>query len=204
MRQRWKRGEVRLTGPSSQLPVPIVADGAIATTILGEGRLIPVLIIETSARPDIDELVTALQRPPPGDATSRWGRLHWHKRSVVLVLSFERPSQVGIVLEFNIADQGILVDSILTSKALYLQPGRLGDRLSSSLESPRIFVEVPDLGFKSEWDRMWPKAIAAKLRQSGLSRTKAKEAAEKAISMMRDVERFRMRRSQGGRSPSPR
>lgn len=92
MSQRWRRANIPLTGPGSSKTVPIVGDAAIATAILGEGRLIPVLIIDTSDRPDIGDLVKILQRPPLGDVTSQWGRLHWHKKTVALILTFKRPS----------------------------------------------------------------------------------------------------------------
>ena len=194
MSQRWRRADIPLTGPGSSKTVPIVGDAAIATPILGEGRLIPVLIIDTSDRPDIDDLVQALQRPPSGDVTSQWGRRHWHKKTVALILTFERPSKVVVILEFDVTEQGILVDSILTAKALFLQPGQKGHRLSTTLESPRILVEVPTRGMKAEWDKLWPMALAKKLKKMGLKRQDAKKGASKAISLMREVEGLRMRR----------
>jgi hypothetical protein len=120
---------------------------------------------------------------------------------VTLILTFQRPSQVVVLLEFDVAEQGILVDSILTAKALFLQPGKKGDRLSATLSSPRLLVEVPDLGFKEEWDRIWSTALAKRLRKDGLGRQTARRGASDAISLMREVEGFRMRR---GRAAKPR
>ena len=197
MSQRWRRTDIPLTGPGSSKPVPIVGDAAIATPTLGEGRLIPVLIIDTSGRPDIDDLVRLLRRPPLGDVTSQWGRLHWHKKTLALILTFERPSKVLVILEFDVTEQGILVDSILTAKALFLQPGRKGDRLFTTFDSPRILVEVPARDLKAEWDKLWPKAVAKKLKKMGLKRQDAKKGASTAISLMREVEAVRMRRRRG-------
>lgn len=197
MKQLWRRIDIPLTGPESRIPVPIVGDASIATPTLGDGRLIPVLIIDTSDRPDIDDLVKVLQRPPLGDVKSQWGRLHWHKKTVALILTFERPSKLVVILEFDVTEQGILVDSILTAKALFLQPGRKGDRLSTSFEHPRILVEVPERGFKPEWEKLWPKALAKKLKKTGLKRQDANKGASTAISLMREVTGFRMRRRRG-------
>ncbi len=197
MSQRWRRANIPLTGPGSSKTVPIVGDAAIATPILGEGRLIPVLIIDTSDRPDIVDLVKILQRPPLGDVTSQWGRLHWHKKTVALILTFKRPSKVVVILEFDVTEQGILVDLILTAKALFLQPGRKGDRLSTTFDSPRILVEVPELGFKAVWDKLWPKALAKKLQKMGLRRQDVKKGASTAISFVREMEGLRMRRRRG-------
>ncbi len=99
-----------------------------------------------------------------------------------------------VVLEFDVTEQGILVDTILTAKALYLQPGRKGDRFSMTIDSPRILVEVPERGFKAEWDKLWPKALAKKLKKMGLKRLDAKKGASTAISLMREMEGLRMRK----------
>ena len=58
--------------PIARTPVPIVAEGAISSTTLGDGRLIPVLILDTSNRPDIDEFVRVHQHLPAGaDSAAR-------------------------------------------------------------------------------------------------------------------------------------
>ena len=139
MSQRWRRANIPLTGSGSSKTVPIVGDAAIATPILGEGRLIPVLIIDTSDRPDIGDLVKILQRPPLGDVTSQWGRLHWHKKTVALILTFKRPSKVVVILEFDVTEQGILVDLILTVNGGAKRDHRGGvkrDQLASAGLSP--------------------------------------------------------------------
>lgn len=189
MKQLWHRADI-LDGE----PVPIVADGAVATTAVGEGRLILVLILDTSKRPDIEDLVKAQARLPAGDGKSQWGRPYRSKSEIALVLRFERPINALVILEFNVADQGILIEQILKAKSLYLQPGRKGDRLTSTLENPRMLVEVPELGFSEEWKKIWPKEVAKKFRKLGLKRRDARAAAEKVISDIQEFSGFRMRR----------
>ena len=193
MSRRWRSADIPLTGSGSIKPVSIVADGAIATTALGDGRLIPILILDTAERPDIEDLVRALDRLPPGDVKSHWARRKRTKGKICLVLRFERPSEVLVILEFDVFEQGILVESILTAKTVFLQPGRKGDRLSTTLDHPRIWVEVPELGFREEWDKLWLIAIATKLKSLGLKRRDAKKGASTVISEMREVAGIRMR-----------
>ena len=48
--------------------VPIVADAAIASGAVGDGRLIPLVILDTTNRPDLVDLFTAHDKMLPGDA----------------------------------------------------------------------------------------------------------------------------------------
>lgn len=176
-------------------PVPIAADAAISTVIFGEGRLIPLLILNTSNRPDIEDMIKAQVHLPPGDVESQWGRLLEMESTVSLILKFTRPSEVFVLLCFNVSKQGILIETILKSKALYLQAGRPGDRFITTIDTPRMLIEVPDMDFQKEWNKIWPKEIAKTLRSDGLKRKEAKLAAEKIIKEMQKVSGFHMRHS---------
>ena len=193
MKKGWHKAYIPFPNRSNGEPVPIVWDGAISTRVLGEGKLIPVLILNTSNRPDIEDMIKAQNSLPPGDVEIRWGRLHHSKSKIALILKFIRPSNVLIILEFNAADQGILIEQILRTKALYLQPGRKGDRLDPTIETPRILIEIPDLGFGKEWERVWPKEVAKKLKKRGLKRQDAKRAAKEVISQIQEFSEFRLR-----------
>lgn len=171
----------------------MVGDGAIATVTLGEGRMIPVVIIDTSERPDVEDLIKAQEQQPPGDVESRWGRLSRSKQYISLVLAFERPSNVLLILEFDVVKQGVLIESILTSKALYIQPGRMGDRLCSTLDNSRILVEVPEGAFRQEWRNIWHRELGKHFRKEGLKRSDAREAARTVISQLHEICGFRMR-----------
>src|SRR5713101_7129808 len=96
-----RKAEFLLRGPHEALPLRIVSDAAIATAAVGDGRLIPLFIVDTSERPDVEELVrihSELQRP--GDHTHQWGQIEGHPRTVALFLRFERPAELTAVLEF--------------------------------------------------------------------------------------------------------
>ena len=87
------------------------------------------LILDTSKRPDVEKLITAQYWGElVGDADSLW-TFKKHRGRILrplLVLKFTNPSHCVLVIEFDMPLQGILVDQILWSHGVYLQPGRPG------------------------------------------------------------------------------
>ena len=175
----------------------IVGDGAIATSHVGDGRLIPLIILDNKTRPDLAEFIRLHEHLPPGDVTAQWGQIEGRTEDVVLSLSFQRPSELTAVIEFNIAKQGILVEQILTSKALYIQAGQGGDRIKHNLNAPKIIVEIADMGFRAIWDDLFYRQVVKHMRESGLNRQQAKRAATQAIDMLRRFGELRMPHARG-------
>ena len=162
---------------------------------MGEGRLVPLVIIDTSERPDIEELVRVHQYTPPGDVKCQWGRLKGSgEGKISLILQFVRPAELILVLEFDVVRQGGLVDQILISKGLYILPGRDGDRLSNKLDAPKVLIEVPDTGFSKTWEDILYRHLAGDLRKSGLSRQQSKQSAREIIREWREFGHFRMQK----------
>ncbi|MGH3932670.1 MAG: hypothetical protein ACRDTF_22155 [Pseudonocardiaceae bacterium] len=173
--------------------VPIVGDAAIAGPI-AEGVLIPVVILDTSNRPDIAEVIRVNQHLP-GDVSFTWGGIEGHPDDVLLVLDFERPIEARAVLRFSIEKQGILVESAVTAKAIYLQVGRQGDRLIHDLNRPKMLVELPDGEFRSRWNLLFLHRMTVVLsRRFGWSRRKAEPLARELIAELRKMTMFRMPR----------
>lgn len=188
-----KRVKITFRSKLEGSPVKIVWDGAIATMSFGEGRLIPLVIIDGSDRPDIEELIRIHQYLPSGDVESQWMQLKEGAGKICLMLRFKKPVELVAILEFDIIGQGGLIDQILTAKAIYLQSGREGDRLVTTMDSPRMSVEVPDTGFYNEWDRMFIKWTEKGFRQRGLNRQEAKSATREFIKEWRSFGQFRMK-----------
>ena len=117
------------------LVVPIVGDAAIAGPI-ADGRLIPVLILDTSARTDVAELIRVHELLPPGDAQSQWGLSRDNDDDVMLHLKFVRPMDLELILLLSVERQAILVEGMLSGGGVYLQSGVVGDRLSTTLDTP--------------------------------------------------------------------
>lgn len=175
------------------LIVPIVGDAAIAGPP-ADGRLIPVLILDTTEHPAVDELIRVHDHLSPGDALSTWAILRG-VGDVVLLLTFERPIAAEIALRFNVEREAILVETMLTGGAVYLQSGAAGDRLSTTLDAPRVLVELPDSGFRTHWDAHLKKLMTTLMaRRLGLGRRPAAAAALTVIAELKRLAAFRMRR----------
>ena len=190
----WRR---RLTNirvaPHERLPVEIVGDGLIGTGGVGHGRMLPVLILDTRERPDIIEYVKLHQSSAPGDARFQWARFPDRPDSVCLIVSVERPMELRALIEFDLnRSQGVLVDQILDVKAACIQCGAPGDRLKDTLDRPRIVLEVPDLGYGSEWEKLYLKHLVNRLRANGMKSQEAKRVAQQVRAHMREVGDFRM------------
>jgi hypothetical protein len=174
--------------------VPIVGDAAIACPV-AEAIMIPLVIIDTSDRPDVAEIIRVHEHLHPGDVRIRWAGVEGHPDDVLLVLNFERPIEAQAVLHFSIETQGIIVESALTAKAIYLQTGKRGDRLIHDLDRPKLLVELPDVEFRSHWNRLFlDRMTAVASRRLGLSRRKAEPHARLLIEELRTVTTFRMPR----------
>lgn len=189
-----KKRQISIHKPREGYSLPIVSDAAVASEGVGDGRLIPLLILDTTGHRDVDAFVDAHQFLSPGDVTVYWGKTsRFIRDTVTLALEFNRPAEITALIDFHIARQGNLVDSILSANGFYFQPGRPGDRLSTTMDKPRIMIEIPDTQFGSYWEPMFFKAVAEGFRNKGLSRHEAKTAAENAIQEWRKFTKIRMR-----------
>jgi hypothetical protein len=177
-------------------PVGIVADGAIAGAETALGRLVPVIIIDSTDRPDIDELMRAHDELQAiGDVVARWAKPKVIKQGpgylTHLVLHFIRPIDSLVVIRFETAQAG-LVDQIVRMKLVYIQAGRPGDRLSGTLDGTRIAAEIRDADFERSWDAMLLESTIAEFRSRGLTKKQSKSAAREAVSRLRKLGDIRM------------
>ena len=191
MKLKSKQVEIPVKHKRETQPARIISDAAVASVGVGDGRLIPLVIIDSTGRPDVEELVRVHEHLPPGDVNVQWGYLKDSSDGIALILSFIRPAEVLIVLQFDIVKQAVIVDQILSSKALYLQPGRDGDRLSNNLDARKVLIEVPDTGFSKTWDKILVKYLVKDFRRRGLPKYQAKEATKAVIEEWRKFGRFR-------------
>jgi hypothetical protein len=176
--------------PAAEL-VPIVSDAAIAGAI-AEGANVPLLIFDADARPDLAEVVRVHEHLPPGDVEISWGVTDGDPDRVLLLLDFVRPITTRAAFAFSIERQGIVVDATLNAQAIYLQPGRPGDRLLDDPDRPKLLVQVPDGGFQAMWDGLFVEQTAAAFRRSGMDKAVAAAAARGFVEEIRQISGFRM------------
>jgi hypothetical protein len=188
--------EVRVRHEREKHPVRIVSDAAVTTRGRHGGRLLLVLLLDTTERPDIAEFIHLHQSLGPGDVKVQWGKVEadGHEGTVALFLTFIRPVELFIMLEFNITRQGFMVEQILTGQGMYLA-GADGDsdRFIKNIDRPNVIVEVPDTGFRDTWDDLFQKHLAQHYRSRGLTRPESRQAARSAIAEWRKFGSLRMR-----------
>ena len=176
------------------LMVPIVHDGAIAVREIGEGRFIPVLIVDCSEKVELSDLIYAHEEIETGDVTVTWAYPKYGKNKVLLMLDFLRPAVLKVLLEFDIEKQGGIVDGILHANAVYLQSAESGARVIDGLGKGKIFMEVPDTGFLPTWETLYVEMLVKVFRKSGFSKSEARDSAKEHISRVRDIWAHRMKR----------
>ena len=186
--------EPRKTKIEKSLIVSIVGDGAMAGPTVADGRLLPLLIVDTAGRPDIAELIRVHRHLPSGDVVSQWGgKVEGDDDTVLLSLHFLRPMDLSVALIFSIEKQAMLVEAMLTGGGVYLQAGNGKDRLVTTLDANRMFVELPDGAFGSVWPKLLQdRMTAVTARRLGVSRRKARPAAERLVGEIRRLAAFRM------------
>lgn len=189
-----KEIEIELRDRRERDPVRIVADAVISTRGTHGGRLLPLVLLDTSGRPDIDELIRAHQYSGPGDHRVQWGQLPHHKGSIAVFLTFIRPLELFMILEFEIVKQGILVEQALIGQGIYIaKAGQPDDRFMKDPHRSKVIVELPDTGFRETWDKLFHKHLVEHFRTEGLGRSDARRAATSTIEQLRQFTTMRMR-----------
>lgn len=191
MTHRFKPSIIQVRAHESA-PLRIVGDGLIGTQGVGDGRMLPVLILDTADRPDVPQYLSLHRHSDAGDVRVQWGQLPQFVDAIILILNVLRPAELTMLIAFELSKRhGVLVDQILRAKGLYLQAGSPGDRLGNTMDSPRVLVEVADTNFQTHWENIYYKYTVARLSKEGLTRTKSKQVAKQLIAQMREVGDFR-------------
>ena len=182
-----KQQLIPTSSPEEARAIPIVADAAIATQAIGHGRLVPLIILDTSNRPDMDEVVNAQQHVLNGEVTVQWGELRKRQDHFALILCFQPPIERTAIIEFNISRQGSLVEQIFQAGAIYLQSGKVGDRLKHDLDRPKMLVDLGETGAKKFWDKIYFADLVKKMRRRGLKKSEARVRAQEYLKVLREI-----------------
>ena len=188
-----QKSEIKLRHPREAQPIPIVSDAAISTRGVHGGRQLPVLLLDTSERPDIAEYIRIHEKLGPGDHRYQWGQIQGHEGTVAVFITCIRPMELFFVLEFDIVKQGILVEYALGGEGIYLtKADGPGDRLTNNLNRPKVIFELGDTGFRKFWDELFRKHLAAHFREDGMSRSESRHAARSLIDELKKIGSLRM------------
>jgi hypothetical protein len=175
----------------------VVADGGISNPALGEGRMIPVVMIDTHDNVGVVELLKLHENTPPGDVELRWSlpnTLFSKPKSVLLNITFLKPMKLTFGIEFPIAERHSVIDGIIQSRVFALQNGKSGEKVSTILldnskkqTSGCVFIEVPNMAFDNKWKELLLDFLKHKYKKQGASKKEAALYAEEQIKSMREI-----------------
>lgn len=166
--------------------VEVISTGAIAYPVVGDGRLIPCLLLNLSERADAVAMINSHKNFAAGDMSFHWGRASNNSSSIVLDLDFIRPIKCNIPIIMSMELHSATIDQILTARAAYIQAARMGEKLSHNPSAPKIVVELPHTGFYEIWNKRYHTYWEKKLRKGGMDRKTAKAAAKAQIAGWRE------------------
>lgn len=169
-------------------------EGLISDDGLGEGRMIPALVLEVGKNKDIVELIQLHKSIPNAEADITWVLDPFHRKNFILRLSFQKPIQIQFGIRFDIDKDAVLIDGIIQSKGLCLMTGKKGDKVSKKMKYGSLLIEVPDTGVKGRWDKMHLTSVVKRFRKKGLTKNEAKDAAKEHISSIKEL--WKLRRNQ--------
>ncbi len=188
LKRKHRRIELSIRDPVEKEPVPIVADAVLLIKDFADSKALPVLVLDTTERPDIETMVEAHETSGTGECLTAWDFSRTKRGIARLVIRFDSPSKCVMVIDFGLLDRGGVVDQIIRTNGFYLVCGKPGDRFMGKHEEGRVLVEVTaDPGF-DQWTTILTDALARNARrESGVPRKQAKGYARAVIKDWREL-----------------
>lgn len=163
--------------------VNLTGDRAIATQGVGEGRMIPVLILDCTTRRDIYDLIISHENQSSGDVISSWGADVINSDFFYLLLRFQRPTPGSFTIKFDLKRHLMLVEGLMQANAAYLQPNEHADTLNKM-----ILIEIPhnETAFL-KWDKLFKKKLKKRFKKEGFN---GKETLKKTEIFVQESRKF--------------
>lgn len=175
--------------PSDRV-IRATSSAAIANVDTAGGRLIPVVMVDARAHPEITELIRAHEHTPAGDCASQWSTALGDSSRVRLQLTFERPVATEFLIEFELPKFGGSIDNMLRARSMFLLEGGLDSTYTTTEDQPRILVELPSTGFEVAWEGIFRKSVRKLFREEGQSRGMSRKLADGFIAEWRSRTTF--------------
>ena len=149
----------------------VISDGAISMAEVGEGRMIPSIIIDIENYVEISDLIKLHRGNLPGDIQPFWmlQKTFFKQKWVILNLNFIKPLKISIGIKFTLAKDLGVIEGIIRARSVYLQAGKIGDKVSD-LKNESILIEVPFLEFDSKWDNIIIDILKKRFKDKGYSK----------------------------------
>jgi len=175
------------------------ADAAMSTRGLHGGRILPVVLLDTADRPDLDDLIGVHRINGPGDLHSTGDKSKAIKAPLGSFLTFIRPMEIFAIIEFDIVRHGLLLDLALSGQGIYIaRSNGDDDRFRKAIDRPKLLVELADTGFGKKWNEIFHQTDSRAFSREWLSKSESKNAAMSAISELRKDRRAKDERHNPG------
>jgi hypothetical protein len=175
--RNWHLERVEWNDPKEKMPVPILEARITSSPEVKNGKKIPVLILDTTSRPDFENYVRFHLLQKTGECKSSWGRTPTTKESnLTLVLQFLSPSRCIVLVEFELKKDWGIIDQIIQNEAVWLCPARSGEKLEEIFDLQRLLlVEFSSREFALEWEKI----LVLTLKNQGLTQKEIERAKKK-------------------------
>lgn len=173
--------------------VPVVGDAGIAASGLAFGKIVPVLIVDDQSCPDLSELIRVHEHiPEGGDLTTQWvtQKTALGKPRVGLLVDFIRPVRLTCMIAFDLNRHSLLIDQIIKVSKTHLMIGKVGDRYVTSMNRPKIHLDVPETGFGPVWDKIYRDTLHRSFRKKGNSKRAADRLVDDFLKTRADMATF--------------
>ena len=188
MKNNWSKSE-KIT---DNIYSVVKACSALTIQGIANGRTIPVLYIENDEENKIANTIEFHKTAKQGACSTQWGITDDYKYAL-LFLKFSLPTEVPIVLFFDILKFGHVVTHIIRMQCLYLAIGDENSKLSENMDSNKILIEVKNNDFLEEWNKIFKKEYTKYLRKKyKLSKKEAYDVFDKITNDMSVIEKIRL------------
>lgn len=186
---KWRNKIIKANHPYELIPVTIVNYSAIGNQDVCSGRMVPLLIVDTSNRLDIKACLEAHQESQiAGEVKTNWGRRDSpHSGPITLTIRFKKPALCTIIFHLDIEEYGGLIDQIVEAEGLWLTWGNTGDRFVNTISRIKVFIEIESKEFYEAWDYILDKYLRDSVRKKGATKEAAALYSRKVRKEWREI-----------------
>lgn len=166
---------------NERIPVEIIDISTVSSKGIADGKMMPVIFIDTLKRADIKETIENHKYVKFGDVTTSWFRDSKRDYSnLYLLVELSGGGSCNFIIHFIIDKHGPGVDLIIKNGGCYIQSAEEGTKIKQNITAPRLLMEVIGHGFEEEWKRIYQIGITKMFNK------KYKVPSKKAAMMARD------------------
>jgi hypothetical protein len=111
-------------------------------------------------------------------------------KEFVLKVQFKKPIETTFGIAFNLVKHFSIIDAIVSSQALRIEAGNIGDKISQ-LKNADILLEVPRTNFAALWEKHLLESVKERYKKNGFEKKKLEQLAKEHIKSMREISNIR-------------